>query len=171
MGTSYKIHVKIGDSEFSAEGTEALVKEQYDRFLEIVGNKPAADRSRPSDQKPNSNGNGIAPPPRDKLSRLFEVDGNGLVSLRILPRTDNRDADALLLILYGFKTQADKADVNSGQLMVAAKQSGLQMDRIDRVIAVHKQYVTDGGFKRGKRYGLNNQGVNKAQDLINGLEI
>ncbi|MFI5365071.1 MAG: hypothetical protein ACHQ4J_05565, partial [Candidatus Binatia bacterium] len=40
MGTHIKLHVKLGAAEFSAEGPEAVVNEQYRKFLEAFSSSP-----------------------------------------------------------------------------------------------------------------------------------
>ncbi len=74
------------------------------------------------------------------------------------------------MLLYGYRALANQPDVNSGVLMQSARQSGLQLSRIDYPIAAHQQLITEGGLRRGKRYGINNQGVNHAEQLIRDLQ-
>jgi hypothetical protein len=94
------------------------------------------------------------------------VDRGGNVTLRSLPRTENRGADTLLLILYGYRALRNQVDVNTGTLTEAARTSGLQVDRIDRLIATYEHLIRRGGYKRGVRYALNNQGVAHAEGIL-----
>ncbi len=174
MPTPYKLHIKLGDAEFTAEGSEDAVREQFESFKALItGRSSAGGSSRKLDDSGTLDPPG--PVPREKLLRLFSVtEDKAAVSLRILPRTENRenrDADALLLLLYGFRALAEITEVLSGRLMNAATVSGLQLERIDRVILTHRQYITEGGARRGKTYGLNNQGINRAVELIGELGI
>ena len=85
-----------------------------------------------------------------------------------LPKTEDPDADALLLLVYGYQElRPNDYPVSGVRLMQSAKQSGLhQVDRIDRTIDAHTQFVNSAGSRRGKKYSLNNQGSLKAKELI-----
>ena len=50
--------------------------------------------------------------------------------------------------------------------MKAVRQSGVQLPRLDRTIQHYHQLIISGGFKKGKRYGLNNQGLLRAHKLV-----
>lgn len=170
MTTPYKLNVRIGDAEFAAEGSEQQVRDQFEQFMAAVTNMGATGKPKPEPPRNSDDGgnNGQSEgASKDRVERVFSVDKDKqFVSLKILPRTDNREADSLLLILYGFKELVGLTEVNAVRLSSAARQSGLQLERIDRTINAHRQYVTEGGAKRGKRYGLNNQGINKAIEII-----
>jgi hypothetical protein len=103
------------------------------------------------------------------LTRIFAVDTDGQVSLRILPRTPDRDADALIVLLYGFRRISNQMDVLVGKLGKSARQSGIQIERIDYAIAPNVELITKGGARVGARYGLNNRGLAKAEEMIAGM--
>ncbi len=170
MAGSYKLHIKLGDAEFSAEGPEASVKEQFESFRTLLSAKSVASPDAPprKENPPNQSQEAT-----DRLRRVFTAsEDETVVSLKILPRGDTGEPDALLLLLYGFRFLGPKVtDVLAGTLMKAAATSGLRLARIDRVISVHGAFVTEGGAKRGKRYGLNNQGVNRAEEIIKQLDV
>lgn len=167
---THKLQVKIGDAEFSAEGAESTVKEQFTAFLEAVRGSPVADRKRAETP---------VPPTLRELelggdetlddSRVFSVDGDNMVSLKVLPKTDTKEADALLVLLFGFRTKLNQTEVNAGRLTVAAKHSGFKVERVDRTMLVHRSLVNAGGHRRGKRYGLNNQGMARAREIIQSM--
>jgi hypothetical protein len=168
--SNYRLRIKIGTAEFDAEGPEQTVKEQFDMFLKTVQaaplvppvNTPAANVVVPPlDIKP-----GADPEiPTDITGRVY-AERDGLVTLRMLPRGDNRDADALVLLLYGFQIFKGLTSVTAVSLAKAARISGLGLDRIDRSMLAHKQYVNEAGAKRGKQYSLNNQGLAFAKTLV-----
>ena len=106
--------------------------------------------------------------PSTIMERAYSQD-RGVVSLRMIPQTKNREADALLLVLYGYLALKNDHDVYGTKLMKAARQSGLSIDRIDRVISVHKGLYIRGGARRGARYALNNQGQAKARQILKEL--
>jgi hypothetical protein len=174
MDTPYKLQVKIGTAEFSAEGPEKSVKEQFNAFLEAVKTAPLATPGVNQGIGTNNNNPPLLPNAEgiDQaiLNRIFTYDEEkGAVSLRILPRTDQREADAIMILLYGFRQLTNKMDVSSSDLMKSARQSGLQFNRLDHTISTYKNLITEGGLRRGKRYGLNNQGVNHAVQIIRGI--
>ena len=170
MADTHKMRVKIGDAEFEAEGSEEAVKAQFASFLDILKAAPA--RQKPADKKP-VDGNGaqadaldvLTPPGTDLLARVFQND-NDLVSLRLLPRTPNAASDTLLLLLYGYVHLKNEAMVLGTHLIKAAHQSGVKLDRIDRVIAKHDDLLLKGGARKGTKYGLNNRGKEKAKELM-----
>jgi hypothetical protein len=83
-----------------------------------------------------------------------------------LPRTEEVNADAIVLLLYGYLQLCDTDTVGSAELLAMAKKSGVRIDRIDRTIADHLMYINKGGSRRGCRYSLNNQGKAYAQQLL-----
>jgi hypothetical protein len=178
MADTYKLVIKLPTGgEFQGEGPEAAVKEDYARFLEAVKSvvpvPPSGNMSvvQPLNQPlaPRSEAAAIVTEgaaDRSLLDRLFSVDRTGTVSLRALPRSERRDADTLLVLLYGFQALKGEHAVTSGRLMKAARQSGIQADRIDRILASQSAFVTAAGFKKGRRYGLNNPGARRAEEIL-----
>lgn len=164
----YKLRVKLGEAEFEAEGEEEVVREQYEMFLEAIsGTQDVVAQPRQSATDTQNDA------PDDKsdefdsnlLDRLFSVE-RGVLSLRVLPQTKSRSADALLLLIYGFMKLQGEHDIFGTKLMKSARQSGLSIDRVDRVISAHKGLYMRGGARRGAKYTLNNQGVKKAEEII-----
>jgi hypothetical protein len=164
----YKLHVKIGTSEFNAEGTEAAVQAQYASFLEAIRTQPAGAQVKP----PGKEEEEVPPPPEinpDLLARAYVNDGKGAISLRVLPKTEDVEGDAILLLIYGFRVLANMESVLAGPLTDAARTSGLNLARVDRSVGTNNQYIQKGGSKRGSRYALNNPGIQRAQSLLKGL--
>lgn len=169
MAETAKIQVKIGNAEFSAEGSEGVVQKQFDLFMAALERVPAAmSHAAPAvlQQAVGGNGSAQGEVTGDVLSRLFLEDKGGYVSLRVMPKTGNPHADALILLLYGYNKLKSQTDTLALHLLVSAKQSGFPLPRIDRTIDAHKSLFNRGGQKRGTRYALNNQGVLFAEDLI-----
>lgn len=171
MEATYKLQVKIGHSEFNAEGPEDTVKEAYEKFLSLVATIP---ESKPGMSPPAPNSIPTAVPdtssPVDPvlLQRIFSGDPKkGLVSLRLLPpEGPSRAADAAILILYGFLMLQQQREVLVTKLKGSLKQSGIQIERLDHIMGVHSQFVIKGGTRIGGRYTLNNQGVSQAVTWI-----
>jgi hypothetical protein len=170
-----RVRVKYGNVEFEAEGERADA--QYTEFMALlrtlpspsVDPAPAPTKAAASQPDPARNGNGSEiPVTQDVLSRVFQV-RDGIVSLLARPKGDKMEADALLMLLYGFNALANTPAVTGVTLMEACRQSGVQLDRIDRVMGTQSGYVNAGGAKRGRRYSLNNPGMKRAEALIVGL--
>ena len=186
MDGTAKLRVKVGAAEFEGEGPADLIQEQYRAFLAAVSAAPAAATTHTAPVAPvgantDASGGSAIPPAattasapgafdRALFKRVF-TDSNAVISLLALPKGDTSEADALLMLLYAYQElRQNEYPVTGVRLMQSAKQSGLhQVDRIDRKIDTHTQYVLAAGARRGRKYSLNNQGVAKAQELILGL--
>ncbi|HEY1507255.1 MAG TPA: hypothetical protein VGF92_23335 [Stellaceae bacterium] len=174
MADTSRIKIKINGAEFEAEGTPEDVKAQYEAFVELMKAAPspsAPPQPPPKAATPPDSGNGASEQsaPRsvaaDFLNRIYDYRKDGTVTLKVLPKGQNRDADALLLLLYGYKQYKDADNVFGAQLMKAAKLSGIQVERIDRALAPHSSYLIRGGRKRSANYTLNNQGITAAEAI------
>lgn len=184
-----KIRVKVGDNELELEGPPELINQQYKDFLNAVARANVGPKE-PAEQKVERHGAGggtgaaksaagnqvdppSPPPPLDvNLKRVFAEKG-AVISLLALPKTDKGAVmipDALLLLAYGYyKYRTDDYPVSGVRLMQAAKQSGIPIERVDRSIDAHARYILSAGFKRGKKYSLNNQGIAKAEEILKAL--
>jgi hypothetical protein len=167
----HKLHLRFPDgSEFIGEGTEQSVKEAFALFLEArKTTAPKQEEPKPPDPaipSPNAAGkvalSTIAP---ELMNRVYLVQGDN-VSLRVKP---SGAGDALLLLIYGFCVIKEQVGVTAARLAIGARQSGIKIERIDRVIAPHDQYVTKAGAKKGTTYGLNNPGIRYAEELLTKL--
>lgn len=167
MDSNYKLHVKLGSSEFDGEGPEGAVKDAYQQFLQALSSvppptptpilKPVPFGDLNMYQKPS----GVAD---ELLNRAFLKEGE-IVSLRHMPPADrpNRNADAAILILYGYKKLLGQDDVLVTKLNEALRRSGITMERVDRFITANMQLYRKGGQKSGGRYALNNLGESQAE--------
>lgn len=176
MEGPHKIHVKLGASEFTYEGSEAGASQAYEKFL-------AALQTVPASQAVPAPANGLTVPPREMpaastghtpalMARVYSEDPRTGISLRVLPRTDDRDSDAIVLILYGYAILRNEHAILAGQLTKAAKQSGLTaVTRVDRHLTAIKyaEMTTKSGQRSGSRYGLNNRGTAYASELLERL--
>src|SRR5581483_5610022 len=104
--------------------------------------------------------------PFAQWSRAYRQDGDRL-SLHGLPQGKTQNADAIVLLIHGYHELLKRESIPSTELMNAAKQSGLRIDRIDRSIpSSHNAYLIKGGNGKGSRYSLNNRGRAYAQELL-----
>jgi hypothetical protein len=168
--SAYRLKVRVGESEFDAEGPEDTVKSQFELFLMAVGangnGKPSKNGKRPAsaESPPGIDGDPIG---QETWNRFYKEESETDVSLKVLPSTENQNADALILLLYGYLHLKDADTVGSTDLLAMAKKSGLRIDRIDRNIPTeHNRFIGRGGTRRGMRYSLNNQGQRYAQELL-----
>lgn len=162
----HRLKIKIGGSEFEAEGSESSVQAQYQAFLAALASSPAPAHesqvaSPPDERKPPAD----QPTPPGLMERTFLRDGDGL-SLNMLPSTERRNADTILLLMWGYSVVLGRPTVTGVELMEAAKQSGLRIDRIDRVVAPNAAYYNRGGSGKGTKYTINNQGKARCRELL-----
>lgn len=158
-----KLHVEVHGNKFDGEGPAAIITKAYQDFLAKVGQVPAAAVEKPT---PIFKDN---PPPGalDALYKRVYVEKDGVISLLAQPKTEDLEGDALLLLMYGYQ-QLKPAEypVTAVRLMQSAKQSGLNIERIDRVIVGISGLVMKTGFKRSTRYSLNNPGHKHALEVM-----
>jgi hypothetical protein len=167
MENPYKLHIKLGDAEFSAEGPESTVKEAYSQFLEAVktvGAKPASKAAKNAGEGSLGSGLGL---PESVLEHAFQRDGE-YVTLRHLPPAEspNRTADSVILLLYGYKVLAQVEDVPVIKLNESLRKSGVSVERLDRYMGTHGHLYRKGGTRSGGRYTLNNQGLAQAEHWL-----
>lgn len=166
--TMHRIKIKIGNSEFDAEGEPELVQSQYEAFLAALKSNVTTSPSVIADTQHQPSQRDFAPGYIDSVAdRIFVNDDT--LSLLALPKTDNAVADALILLLYGYHRLRSERSVTGSALMKSAKQSGAKADRIDRFLDMKKEFVNSAGNRRGRRYSLNNRGMSEAENLIQGM--
>ena len=170
MDTTHRMKVKLGSNEFEAEGNPELVKKQWEEFKAIVAQLPKepfdVNPADPATQK------SAAPAihsklPKAALDRVFRQ-GDPL-SLMDIPKTDNAEADALLVLLYGHTERIGQPDVTAAALAKSASKTGLDVYRIGRTLAAKEAFIRSSGKKKGTRYSLNNKGIAEAEKLIKAM--
>ena len=171
MEATYKIRVKIGEAEFQAEGNQQTINPQFERFLNFLQHATARSVAE-SIRKPEAQNDTTKRPAitEEMLARVFVSDESGLVSLHALPpkgEGETHEADALVLILYGFRRLRDHGTVMVDQLIKAARQSGIDPGgRVSRILDQRRDMITRSGTRRGTKYGLNNRGTAHAESLM-----
>ncbi len=166
---NYKIQTKIGSAEFSAEGAEESVRADYDRFLRVLEARPAASDFRQANGSSEQGAESAGDLDQSLLQAVFKTDQeHGWVSLKVLPPADssNRAADAAVILMYGFHKVLDQSEAPVTKLLGGLRESGISIDRFDRVIAAHSGLILKGGQKIGAKYRLNNQGMIQAATMI-----
>jgi hypothetical protein len=168
----YRLKTKLPNgSEFEAEGSEAIVQALFEKFLEASQSASTSAKTpvSPGARTSDPDGTGDNDAKSAIMRRVFAEDQAGDISLLALPQTEARDADTLLMLLYGYQVLKGQQTVTVGALKQAAQKSGVQLERLDRVLAPYSAWVTKSGLKKGGRYGLNNQGIKKAEELVAGV--
>ena len=161
-----RLRVKIGPYEMEAEGPRDFVEKHYGSFSERLpqntqlatrtGN-PAAPAIAPSE----------VPSKEFPLESVFHEESDGRLTLIGRPTGENRETDAALLILYGYKELRGLDEVSADDLLYGLKQAGYPIDRADRVMirGENQGLVRRTGIRRGTRYRLTVPGIGKAKDV------
>src|SRR5437660_4071245 len=138
---TFKLRVRVGDHEFEAEGPKDAVTSQFEVWKTLI----EGGRHNPQNKAP---ADGNAPKAVDSdfsdtnLAEIFSIDsGRGITTLRVSVSGDKPVADAVTLLLYGFRRMQGMDDVPTTKLMAALALSGPAPDRIDRHVAA---YVKSG---------------------------
>lgn len=167
--SSYRLKVSIGNDHFCGQGPQDVVREDYERFLARAGKSGPTEDAAGSDPAANGNGHKQSEdrnPIEAAWDRAYKRKDNS-ISLHVLPQGKSANADAIVLLLYGYQTLLGQESVKTTDLMEAAKVSGLRIDRIERRLpASHKALIIRGGNGKGTRYSLNNRGLAQAQSLL-----
>jgi hypothetical protein len=170
---TYKLRIKIGNHEFEAEGPVEVVKEQFESWKGLLGLSPAKGTDSPAAALSGNSvtriteihtPEGITTP----LDVFDHDDKRKLVTLRVHPTSEDRDADAALLVLYGYKEIEAKDEVPVTKLKDALEVSGLRPDRVDRTLAPHMRegLILKAGRGKGGKYRLTNTGYARAQQMV-----
>jgi hypothetical protein len=168
---SYKLHIKVGPHEFQGEGSEEAVKKSFEEWKLMIASAGPSPDTNPDSTRRSDSGGVLEEAHIARLYLLDEKKKRGLVTLRLLPRGEDRDPDAVLLILLGFGRMRDQIEVPVTQLKPALKQSGCNVDRVDAVVAkyLREGLLNKGGSGKGGKYSLTNSGTQKAISLALGL--
>lgn len=167
---NYKIRIKVGPHEFEAEGPRDAVEAQFAVWKELIQAQPQAKVSDkqgpvlPTNVTEVRTREGYFSAPWD----IFNVDEKRkLVTLKAHPAGENRDADAILLILYGYLKANQQDEIVVTKIKESLGVSGLNPDRIDRTVG---KYIGEGlllktGRGKGGKYRLTNTGLARADEL------
>jgi len=143
----FRVNRKTGDYE--ASGPKDLL-EQFQRFLELSESDVGAARTHQE------------PPPTDEhpqestYARAFEERDDLLVLGGKPLGSEDEEADALLMILFGYKTLRKQDTVLGTRVARAGRGTGFKVERLDRSMMRNKQkrYVMVKGKGRSTEYGL-----------------
>jgi hypothetical protein len=172
---TYKLQLRIGPHEFCAEGPVNDVRQDFDMWKRMIQDFPNQTTVSPVDMPQTQNTptwvqDGL--PIRSEVERLYLADEKrGIVSLRILPRSEERNAEALLLVLLGYRVMLGAEEVAVTSLRPALKQSGCSVDRVDSIAEknVRRGILNKGGRGKGGKYSLTNSGIERARGIATEL--
>lgn len=179
----FKIQIKLGANEFSAEGDEASVKEQLAAFMAAINKTPAATppARTPHNQNPAADAaeETETPPASDvpeDVKQLFVIDGDE-VTLRVHPAEKNGDKveqirESFLSLMYGIRKINRVEDVLALTAVSALRKSGIPVTRLTDAIEPFytKGIITKAGVGRGVRYRLTNRGMTDAERVVGELK-
>jgi FKBP-type peptidyl-prolyl cis-trans isomerase (trigger factor) len=165
MDTPLKLKIKVGEHEFEGEGPADIVQAQFGLFKEMIAAVPIRKPQAESQQEEKRQE--LDTLPHQPIEKVMKAEGR-VISLTA--KCDTVD-EAVLLILLGQKDFRNNQEVTGSEIMDGLKQSGYQIDRVDRVT---DKLSEDGdmitvGIHRGRRYRLTNQGLAKALTIVKEL--
>jgi len=157
MDTPLRLKMKVGEHEFEAEGPAEIVQAQFALFKEMIA---AAAPKKVQDNSQDGKRQELDSLPHQPIEKIMKAEGR-VVSLTAKGETVD---EAVLLILLGQKDLRNNQEVTGSEIMDGLKQSGYQVDRVDRItdkLSDSGDAITIG-VHRGRRYRLTNQGLGKA---------
>jgi hypothetical protein len=172
MQAAHRVKSKVGENEFEAEGDRQWVDKKWEEFKAMVEGTPAGPASKHRETANMARQKRGAAPGRTKLSQsvLDAVFRKGdPLSLTDRPKSENGNADALLMLVYGHTEMLGEPEVTAAALAKSARQTGVSVDRIGRVIGAYGDLIKVSGVKKGTRYSLNNRGIAEAEKLISAM--
>lgn len=171
---TYRLKVKIGSHEFDAEGSPKDVKAQFEEWKKLIVTTslspsalPDVGKAFPAQATGTQSSEGLQAP-----WGIFNIDSKRkLVTLLAHPTGESRDADAALLVLYGYKQTLGQDEVPVTKLKESLEVSGLRPDRIDRTLSIHVKagFILKTGRAKGGRYRLTNTGYSHADAMARKL--
>lgn len=180
---TFKLRVKIGASEFEAEGQPDLVAQRFEEFRRLIGNpewsssetERTGGEPRIAEQRetagPDTRQAAASP---EELGSLIRYDRDTRrMSLAALPEGKYREADSVLLLLLGHKRFRGEDEVPVTVLKEGLKQSGCPVARLDRVLMTYTRdrLVLKSGLGKGGKYRLTNRGLKNAEAIARELSI
>jgi hypothetical protein len=173
---AYRLQIKVGPHEFVGEGEESAVREDYAIWRELISAQPTIPIKSAGDSAATNSGKGeertlpLDPSQRALFDRLFLVEDDR-ISLKIRPQGEDAEADALTLILHGYRVLRGVESVLATQLKAALVQSGFNVDRLDRIATRYlaQALIRRGGGRKSATYQLSNSGTARAAQLVSEL--
>jgi hypothetical protein len=180
MDSITKLKVKVGLNEFEAEGPAEQVTAQYEAWRQLIAAAPQVATPPPggSPMIPASTVTEVKT--RDGFAAPWDIfdydESRDLMTLKVHPPAgENRDADAILLVVYGYRkagnSGAGVTEVPVTKLKESLDVSGIRIPRIDRAVAGYLTagYLLKSGRAKGGIYRITNTGFARAEELAQRL--
>lgn len=156
------ISVSLGPGkEFQAEGPEELIRDQFNRFLKAVA--PDSDWPHPLLLREAL----LTPFELMQYAFCISTDGQLRIQWKHLKTVQ---ADQMLVALYGLLVLKFKSPASPAEIRSLLKQSALkrkdEADRVDRLADARRDCFVREGHKRGSRYSLTSEGIQRAESVI-----
>jgi hypothetical protein len=166
MDMPLKLKTRVGEHEFEAEGPADVVQAQFAIFKEMCAAadfKPKTATPAPAEPVQEN----LEKTPHQPIEKIMKAEGR-VVSLTAKGETVE---EAVLLLLLGQKDLRNNQEVTGSEIMDGLKQSGYQLDRVDRITDKLSDAgdIITMGVHRGRRYRLTNQGLAKALNVAEEL--
>ncbi len=165
--------LKLGDNEICYEAAREAVEAQLENVLgRLLQEAPEVSASIAEDPpqiaEPPTTSPAMPPEAEEtqRLKQLYVITQDGHLRLRKRPE---RTADVLLLVLYGMRKLQGRKWVHAPGMASAARASGAQFDRADRLLAGFDDLVEGFGKRRAKRYRLTTAGREYCARLVRDL--
>lgn len=174
-----RLRVIVGVHEFDAEGPPDQVTAQFQAWKDLIAASVATAAASPSNiYLPVNSVTEVKT--RDGFAAPWDIFGpdsdRDLMTLKAHPpQGDTRDADAILLVLYGYKKAGNDGEGASEVPVTKLKESldvsGIRIPRIDRAVASYLSsgYLLKSGRGKGGIYRLTNTGFAKAEEMAQRL--
>src|SRR5881296_764675 len=112
MTNTYRLQLRIGSHEFLGEGPEEAVRSDFQAWRSLITAVPASSERMAE----NSDSAGTEPASINSSTgdagRFFSSDGKrNTLSLRVLPSSEDREAEAFLILLEGHRRLRAQHDV------------------------------------------------------------
>jgi hypothetical protein len=159
MSELRRLKMKIGNAEFEADVAEDEVQPMYDQFLSMLGHEDRTPKRAGSVEHFDRAYD------RRALMRIFDLHEDGAVVLKVLPVGHDRETDALLLLLYGYRLLKSEECVMATHLFRAAKKSGISLRRPVYLYVRNSRFVIRNGQRKGSNYALNGDGLAMAKEI------
>jgi hypothetical protein len=159
MSELRRFKMKFGDAEFEADVAEGEIQPMYGQFLSMLRQRShTPERVVPAEASHEACDQNL-------LSRIFEVREDGAVVLKMLPDGPDKEADAMLLLLYGYYVLKNEECVLATHLFRAAEGSGISLRRPANECLRNGRFVVRNGQRKGSHYALNSQGFAMAKEI------
>lgn len=171
-----RLKMKVGEAAFEADVPADKVQSMYAQFLDMLERRsqsanrlvnPGAEPDQQEFDPVPTHHAGISelPPEQTVLSRIFDLRDDEIVTLKLLPNGPDGTADAMLLLLYGYRRLKKQDHVLATELFRAAELSGVFLRRPAKEPVRNSRFVIRGGQRKGSHYSLNGAGVAMAKEI------